>query len=445
MTSTMVFMSILASLIGMIIAAAVSLIPGLHIYNVIAITMLFTFTAVNMFAGTDPMVLTSFMLGMVVGFSMLFTVSSQYFQPNDESFRSIMLPHERFLLEGRGHEAVMLGGIGGLLGLFVITILIPILSGPISTVLKLIQPHHYWILAVVIVFILMTEWPKDHGVGADPKQRFQDGWVQLLMGYFTFFAAGILGIFIFFRTLVPVESSFQSLMPVFVGLFSVPSFIMTFVTRTRVPVQHACQSIQVRKIDIARGGISGFVAGAFASLNPGMTPGPALLLSGHLTCSSGDRQFLIGGGTARLLYYVGALLLFFLPGVYMRRGGAAINISLFFVPETTEQFLLVCGIIAFIGGFSFLLLAPFSRLCIWLVHKFDYKVFSLIGLIILVGLTAWITSWQGLIILTVSTMLGIVPNMWHTRRISLLAVLLVPICLNMAGIGPKIAHFLGIY
>ncbi|MDD5091952.1 MAG: tripartite tricarboxylate transporter permease [Candidatus Wallbacteria bacterium] len=445
MTADLIFMSMLASLGGMVIAAAVSLIPGLHIYNVIAITMLFTFTAVDVFSGVDPMILTAFMLGMVVGFSMLFTVSSQFFQPNDESFRSIMLPHERFLLEGRGHEAVMLGGIGGLAGLFFITLALPVLSGPLSIVLKLIKPHHYWILGVVIVFILMTEWPKDHGVGANPRQRLQDGWVQLLMGYFTFFTAGILGMFIFYRTLVPVGSAFQSLMPVFVGLFSVPSFIMTFVTKTRIPPQHACQSVQVRKTDIARGSITGFIAGAFAGLNPGMTPGPALLLSGHLTCSSGEKQFLIGGGAGRLLYYVGALLLFFLPGVYMRRGGAAINISLFFVPETTEQFLLVCGIIAMIGGISFLLLSPFSRLCIWLVSRFDYRIFSWTGLLILVGLTSWITGWQGLLILTVSTMLGIVPNMWHTRRINLLAVLMVPICLNMAGIGPRIAHFLGLY
>ena len=67
------------------------------------------------------------------------------------------------------------------------------------------------------------------------------------------------------------------------------------------------------------------------------------------------------------------------------------------------------------------------------------------GLFIMLGLTWWITGRMGLLMLAVSTVLGIVPNMWHTRRINLLAVLMVPICLNMAGIGPKIAHLLGIY
>ena len=43
----------------------------------------------------------------------------------------------------------------------------------------------------------------------------------------------------------------------------------------------------------------------------------------------------------------------------------------------------------------------------------------------------------------VATALGLVPNFWHTRRIPLLAVLVVPVCLNMAGVGSKVAGWLG--
>ena len=129
----------------------------------------------------------------------------------------------------------------------------------------------------------------------------------------------------------------------------------------------------------------------------------------------------------------------------MRRGGAAVNISLFFTPETSEQFYLVTGIIALTGGISFLLLRPFSHFCSYLVQKISYKIFSLAGLVILSILIFIITGWQGILIMLVSTALGIVPNLWHTRRINLLAALLVPICLNMAGVGASVAYFLGIY
>jgi hypothetical protein len=37
----------------------------------------------------------------------------------------------------------------------------------------------------------------------------------------------------------------------------------------------------------------------------------------------------------------------------------------------------------------------------------------------------------------------LVPNFWHTRRIPLLAVLMVPVSLNMSGVGPQVAQWLG--
>ena len=96
-----------AALIGVTIASIFSLIPGLHIYNVIAFTMMIAFAALDVFKTLDPLITTCFIMGLVVGFSVLFTVSSQFFQPCDDSYRSMMLPHERFLFEGRGYEAAM--------------------------------------------------------------------------------------------------------------------------------------------------------------------------------------------------------------------------------------------------------------------------------------------------------------------------------------------------
>ena len=61
-------------------------------------------------------------------------------------------------MERRAHEAVMLGGVGALVALFVIVIMLPLLNGPIAAIIQFLQPHYYWILATIIIFILMTEW-----------------------------------------------------------------------------------------------------------------------------------------------------------------------------------------------------------------------------------------------------------------------------------------------
>jgi putative membrane protein len=201
--------------------------------------------------------------------------------------------------------------------------------------------------------------------------------------------------------------------------------------------------VELYSEDVVRGSASGLLAGIFAGFTPAVTPGPALLLSGHATVTAGDRQFMIGGGAGRVMYYVGTLLFFFMPGVFLRRGGAAINISLFFVPETNAHFLAITGIIVLMGALSFLLVFYYSRLATWIVSKVHYKWLSLLGMLVMIALVGWITSWQGLVILLVATLIGMIPNLWHTRRISLLAVLLVPMFLNMAGVGADVARWLG--
>lgn len=432
-----------AGLIGVVIASVFSLIPGLHIYNVIAFTMMIAFAALDLFKTLDPLLMTCFIMGLVVGFSVLFTVSSQFFQPCDDSFRSMMLPHERFLFEGRGYEAAMLSGFGSMFALLLIAGLFPFVTAGIGLLRELIRPHIYWILGLVSLFILISEWPKDHGVGATIGQRLADAWGQLGMGLFVFVAAAVFGLFVFCNTVIPVDNAFQSLMPVFIGLFAIPSQIMTVIAHARIPPQHFATSVDAEPHDLAHGALTGTVAGMFSSLTPGLTPGPALLMSAHATASSGEKQFMVGGGTARVMYYIGALVLFFMPDVYMRRGGAAINISLFFVPETAEQYFLISGIIALTGAAALLLLPRYSRFCARITQRVDFRWISLGGAVLLIAMVWYVTSWQGVLLMLVATALGLVPNFWHTRRIPLLAVLLVPVCLNMAGVGSKVAGWLG--
>jgi putative membrane protein len=428
---------------GMLASAVASLIPGLHIYNVIAITMTVMFAVEKIFHGLDPMLLTSFVIGLVVGFSFLFTISSQFFQPCDDSYRYIMLPHEKFLFEGRGHEAVILGSIGSLVAVLFIGLGIPLAGMYVAELRDILRPHTYWILGAVIVFLLMTEWPKDPGTGPTPVKRLLDGWIPILMGYVCFGLAGLLGIFVMSRTILPVDGAFQSLMPVFVGLFAIPSQIGTLINLVDWPRQHACKSVEVGAEDVIRGSASGLLAGLFCSFVPAVTPGPALLLSGHATVTGGDRQFIIGGGAGRVMYYVGILLFFFMPGTYFRRGGAAINISLFFEPETQAQFLTISGLIAIVGVLSFLLVFGYSRFVQWIASKIDYRWLSLGGMAVMVALVAWITGWQGVVIMLVASAIGFIPMFWHTRRIGLLAVILVPLFLNMAGIGQEVAAWFG--
>jgi TctA family transporter len=54
------------------------------------------------------------------------------------------------------------------------------------------------------------------------------------------------------------------------------------------------------------------------------------------------------------------------------------------------------------------------------------------------------TGWTGLLVTVAATGIGLIPVMYHSRRMNCMGVLLIPILLNMAGLGPTVAGWLGL-
>ena len=68
------------------------------------------------------------LLGPTVGFSIVNTIPSVYASVPDASTVWIVLPSQRFLLQGRGHEAALLTGIGSLGGGLALVLVAPALQ-----------------------------------------------------------------------------------------------------------------------------------------------------------------------------------------------------------------------------------------------------------------------------------------------------------------------------
>jgi TctA family transporter len=54
------------------------------------------------------------------------------------------------------------------------------------------------------------------------------------------------------------------------------------------------------------------------------------------------------------------------------------------------------------------------------------------------------TGWGGLLICVVATGIGLIPVLWGSRRMNCMGVLLLPIALNMVGVGGAVAGWLGL-
>jgi len=434
-----------AVLAGTVLACFLAILPGLHIYNVMGLAALFLYSLHGGGLAAMPEVYIPFMIGLVTGWSVLNTIPSVLLGAPDESAIFTVLPGQKYLMAGIGYEGTMMIGAGSLIGVFLLIFLVgPFAPKFLPIVRYVLNPHMHWILWVIITFILMTEWPKGGNRGPAGWSKFFDAWSTLGAGLLTFLLSGLLGFLLLYRPLVSVNNAFQNIMPAFVGLFAIPWCLLNAISGTVVPKQYVCDTLNINGDLLLRSGIAGGIGGGFAAFFPVVTGGIGGLLAGHATAQRDERVFMMSQGVSKVVYYIGALMLFFAPGLFLTRGGGALIVKGLYTPHTWGDYYLALGSIALSGAVSFLLMSPLTKLTLKLIKVVDYRHISIFSLGIIVTLVFVITGWAGLFITTVATGIGLIPVLFGSRRLNCLGVLLLPIACNMSGVGEPIAAFLGL-
>ncbi len=430
-----------AALAGTVLASLLSCLPALHITNVAGLLILLS---PGVQGRIPDEALAMFMLGLVVGFGVVNAIPSIYFGAPDESTVFVVLPGQRYLMERRGFEASVLTGVGGLGGLAVLLLLAPIMPRVLPAVRVVVGPHLHWILGAIIAYMLLSEWPKGSDRGRNKMAKLLDGWRSLLAGLLTFLLSGILGFVLLYGNLVPVEMGFQNLMPAFVGLFAIPWVVQNLLSQTRMPIQVQGSSVDLSPGLIARGVGAGALGGLFAAFFPVVTGGIGGLLAGQATAQRDDRLFLISQGTSKLIYYVGAFVFFFVPGLHLTRGGMAGMLSILYRPYGPATYWTAIAATLICGALAFGMLLWLSRLASRLVTTVDYRRISAGTLVLLVGGVLALSGWGGALIAATATAIGLIPVLWGSRRMNCMGVLLLPLTIQMAGLGPKVAGWLGL-
>ncbi len=429
------------ALLGTLLASTLALIPALHVYNVAGLILIVSLRLPNLIGGDA---LAMLLLGMVIGYAIVNTVPAIFLGAPDDSTVFVVLPGQKYMLQSRGYEAAVLTGVGGLGGIAVLVALTPIAAQVFGPLRQIVSPHLHWILASIIAYMLLAEWPKGGDHGAGRLARFLDAWKGLAAGLLTFLLSGLLGFVLLYKSPVPTEFSFQNLLPAFVGLFGLPWVLENIVSGTAIPKQHLADSIDASPGLIARGIGAGVLGGLFAAVFPIVTGGIGGYLAGHATAQRDDRIFIISQGASKVVYYVGAVWLFFATNVHLSKGGLAGMLSTVYTPSGPSIYYTTISAIAICGALAFMLLLVFSRAAIWFVSRFDYRYVSAATVVLLLTVVGALTGPGGLAIAFVGTMIGTIPVLWGSRRMNCMGVLLLPITLNMAGLGPTVAHWLGI-
>jgi putative membrane protein len=432
---------ILWALAGVGCAAVLAPLPGLHIYNAAALVLLLVESDALALA-PEPM--GFLFLGMVTGYAMLNTLASVFLSTPDETTLFLMLPAQRYLRQRRGYEAVVLTGAGGLGGLAAL-ILLTVLAAPLlPPVREIVRPHLPWILWTVIAYLLLSEWPKGGERAPAGWARWWEGWRSLTAGLATFLLSGLLGLILMTRPLTPVRVAYQNLMPAFIGLFAVPWIVQNLRARVRLPAQHLGADVDLSPALWARGSATGVLGGFFAAFFPVVTGGIGSFLAGHATAQRDQRAFLVAQGAAKVAYYVGGYLFLFVPGLSMTRGGMAWMASTRYHSVTPARFYEAALAVLLAGVAAFFLLLGWARLMARLVTRVPYPLVNAATLALLVALVLGLIGPVGLGVMLVASAIGFIPVLWGSRRMNAMGILLLPIALDMVGLGDDLARWLGL-
>jgi putative membrane protein len=433
--------SLLFAVLGTLVAAVLSLVPALHVYNVAGLIVLAT---VGSGEFLPPELLAMLLLGMTTGYAVLNSIPSIFLSAPDDSTVFVVLPGQKYMLQRRGYEAAVLTGVGGLGGIAVLALLTPVASSVLPALRAILQPHLHWILWAVIAYVILSEWPKGSDRAPAGWRRWWDGWRSLVAGLVTFLLSGVLGFILLYRSPVPVTAAYQNLLPAFVGLFAVPWILQNVLSRVALPEQHLARSVDATPGLVVRGTLAGALGGLFAAFFPVVTGGIGGLIAGHATAQRDDRLFLISQGASKVTYYVGGLLLFFVPGLHLTRGGMAWMLSSLWTAHTPHTYYLAVAAIVLSGAVSFFLLLLLARVAARLVSKIPTRWISLGTLAVLLIVVVGTTGWSGLLVCAVATGIGFIPVLWGSRRLNCMGLLLLPIALNMVGVGGRVAGVLGL-
>ena len=362
------------------------LVPGIHVNALAAFVVSLSPFLLTMFS---PQAVIVFIIAMALTHTFLSFIPSVFLgMPEGETALSV-LPGHRYLLQGRGYEAVYLTVIGGVGVIVLSVLLLPILIFILPYLYAQVRSYIAYILISVLLLMILTE----KGMGK-------------IKALFVFMLAGLLG----HLSHSPPFSSQHTLFPVFTGLFGTSTLIISYLSGVKIPGQRLGGIFLENKSSLS-GIIKGFSSGLVVGILPGIGPSQAGVLVHQLTRGKGLKEFLIALGginTVAMLFSLMALYLINKP-----RSGSAIAVESVIGSLGFSELLLLVATALFATGIAAILTLKITKHFASFIEKVNYRALVIIIIIFLTAMTLLLTGPYGLLILITATGIGLLPHYWE--------------------------------
>ena len=111
------------------------------------------------------------------------------------------------------------------------------------------------------------------------------------------------------------------------------------------------------------------------------------------------------------------------------RNGAVLAIRELLSSIDLNTLILFLAAILFAGGIATFLALYLARFFIKIVEKVNYSILASSVILLITLLVFYFSSWMGLLILAISTAIGIIPNIVNVKRSHSMGCLMLPVIL----------------
>tara|TARA_Y100000310_G_scaffold344495_1_gene457558 strand:- start:2251 stop:3447 length:1197 start_codon:yes stop_codon:yes gene_type:complete len=388
----------IAILLGILAGTFTGLIPGIHI-NLVSLLILSSSPFLLLY--TTPIILAIFIVSMAITHTLFNAIPAIYLGAPESGDNALsVLPGHRMLLQGKAYEALALTIIGSILALIIGITLAPLILKILPKIYTNIQDYIGHILLIASLFLILRD-----------NKKF---WALII-----FLLAGTFGL-----TVLNLNMK-NPLFPLLSSLFGIAGILISLKDKVNIPEQQ----ITIPKIftkETFKALTSSTIVGTFTTMMPGLGPAQAAILGSQLTKLK-DSGFLILVGALDTLGMVMSFIAIF--SIEKARNGAVIIISRLLTTITLENLILFLGIALISGLISTYLCLKVAKTASTYITKINYEKLSIAIIILIIGMTLWLSSWIGLLILLIGSFMGMLPPLLGIGRNHLMGCLMLPVIL----------------
>ncbi|MEM4244750.1 MAG: tripartite tricarboxylate transporter permease [Candidatus Nanoarchaeia archaeon] len=396
----MLFEILLAVVVGCFLGVFTGLCPGVHI-NLVAVLIL-TYS-VFFLKFVSPLFLAVVIASMSITHTFLDTIPSIFLGAPDSDTVLSVLPGHRMLIKGRGYEAVMLTVVGSLGALVIVIALTPLVVFAVSKGYPLIKPFIGFVLVFSSAFLIWRE----------KKGRY---WALVL-----FLLSGSVGILV-----LNVLTLNDPLFPMLSGLFGTSMLVISVRENTKIPKQKH-KSITISKKCFWQALFSSVFSSSLCSFLPALGPTQAAIIGSQFCKRLGDKGFLVLVGGISTVNMALSFVSLYVIG--KARNGSIVTMSEIISNFNSDLMILFLGV-ALLSACIATFLAVFftSRFSAW-ICRVNYKALCISIVIFIVLLVIFLSGFLGLLVLCVSTFVGLFPAYLGIGRNHMMGCLILPVIL----------------